>query len=139
MSNRFSEALDSAFASSSYNAPPLCGIHTQDYEFSDEIFRKESLLLHKASLLVPLFSSEAAAFSQTDTLKYVPFHVRDPTLHDIQVPLDYQLSSTQFADLNDSSIPEYVRKGFAYDRSELVDLEDFKPEVSLVSQYNIIL
>ena len=125
LSNRFSEALDSAFANSSYNAPPLCGIQQrspQDYEFSDEIFRQESLLLQKASLLVPLFSSEAAAFSQTDTLKYVPFHVSDPTLDDIPVPLDYQLSSPEFADLNDSSIPEYVRKGVAYDRSELVDL-----------------
>lgn len=128
-----SAALDSSFANSSYI--PLSNSHLwhqQSYKFSEEVFNKESGLLQYMGMLVPLKSQEAAMCSRTNTFEYIPLHVRDPTLSEIFVCEDYKIPSPQMKDLNDTSVPEHVRKGISYDECDLIN---FNPEVSSIKCY----
>ena len=126
-----SAALDSSFVTSNYiplsnNSRPW---HQQSYKFSDEVFNKESGLLQYMGMLVPLKSQEAATCSRTDTFGYIPLHVRDPTLSGAFVCEDYKVPSPKMKELNDTSVPEHVRKGISYNKSDLIS---FNPEVSLL-------
>ena len=120
-------ALDASFATSVYN-PSTHGTESMAEQSSPlpEISFKEYGLLHHTDMLVPLSSEEAALFSKTDTFKYVPLHIADPELDNNVSPVDYVLSPPQLKDMNDPTVPDHVRKGVAYDASEIVE---FKPEV----------
>lgn len=123
-----SEALNFSFNSSRYSANPIFSnfqpmLQQQDYQYSDEVFQQESGLLQHMNMLVPLASSEVATYSKGSTFKYTALHNQDSSLDDIQIP---QLRSPQLKDLNDSSIPDHVRKGVNYNEGEIIDV---KPEV----------
>ncbi len=124
-----SAALESSFANSEY--VPLSNSHLfqQGYKFPDEVFNQESGLLQYMNMLVPLKSKDAAVCSQTNKFEYIPLHVRDPSLAELSTCEDFKIPSPQLKDLNDSSVPEHVRKGIKYDESDLIC---FSPEVSSV-------
>lgn len=122
-----SAALNLTFASSPYNAIPFCGNNLQQtLQFSDEAFRQESGLLQYMGMLVPLDSLEVATCSKSGTFEYTALHIRDPSLDNIPLALDYKLPSPKLKDLNDGSVPKHVRKGINYEEKDLVD---FQPEV----------
>ena len=83
-------------------------------------------------MLVPLDSPEAALFSKTDTFEYVPPHIADPALDNNVSPVDYVLTTPRLKDMNDPTVPDHVRKGVAYDPSEIVE---FNPEVGMLEKY----
>ena len=114
-------ALDASFATSVYN-PSTYGTES----VAEQSLPLTDSLLHYTDMLVPLDSQEAALFSKTDTFKYVPLHIADPELDNNVSPVDYVLSPPQLKDMNDPTVPDHVRKGVAYDASEIVE---FKPEV----------
>lgn len=123
-----SAALNSSFASSPYNSNPFCNpLLPQNFQISEEVFRQESGLLQYTGMLVPLSSPEVATCSKSAIFQYTALHVQDPSLDHIPFVQDYRLPSPQLRDLDDSSIPEHVRKGIDYDKEDMVD---FRPEVS---------
>ena len=98
----------------------------QNFQFSDYFFFSKSGLFHRADMFVPLHSREAAWCSRKRVFEYVPQHVRDPTWNLTTPPFDCVIPSRQLRDLNDSSIPDHMRKGVDDNDSEPVE---FSPEV----------
>lgn len=123
-----SAALNSSFANSHYNSSPLT--QPQHFQYSDDTFHQESGLLRYMGMLVPLGSSEVATCSKSSSFKYIALHVRNTSLDNIPSTKDYTLPTPKYKDLNDISVPEYVRKGVNYDEEDLVD---FQPEVCKIN------
>ena len=119
----FSAALDSSFTNSVYNIWPQ---NRDSFQVSDRTFFRESGLLQYMNMLVPLHSPEAAWCSRNRVFEYVPLHVRDPAWNLATPPFDFVIPSRQLRDLNDSSIPDHVRKGVDYDDSDPIE---YIPEV----------
>ena len=95
------------------------------YEYSDREFLKDYSFLKHMGVIVPLSNSKVARYSRKNTFEYIPLHVRDPSLLDVETPCDHGLLSPQSAD--HSYLPHHSKKGISYEEGDLVE---FQPEVS---------
>ncbi len=95
------------------------------YEYSDREFLKDYSFLKHMGVIVPLSDSKVARYSRKNTFKYIPHHVRDPSLLDVETPCDHGLLSPHSAD--HFYLPHHSKKGISYEEGDLVE---FQPEVS---------
>ena len=127
LGKNLSSLLDSSF-SNRYQSNLTLDFH-QTFQFTNQEFLKEVALLQSMDMLVPLKSSDAhvSACSRSETFKYVALHVQDPSLDCLPCLCCYHVPRQSFRDLNDSSVPEHIRKGVSS------DVVNFHPKVGPVS------
>ena len=98
---------------------------TYSYEYSIREFPKEYSFLKHMGVIVPLNHPKVAGYSRRGTFEYIPLHIRDPSLLNVDIPSDHGLLSPESPDYY--HLPHHSKKGISYEEGDLVE---FHPEVS---------